>query len=759
MISAEGLSAELKNIGKQTLTPDIVGGLQKASQEFNVLNMEMVGRSAPALSDVSKLLSKGAPDLGSITTSLEIDLAGPLAAALPNLNGIAGNLKSSLPRVGEEVNNGLKGISSVLNDFPKEVESPIPTSLKAATTIATNLQTAMPGLQKPLSELADGLPIAAEKLKPELESAASTASKAIAGSAVKSNFNNIALSLPTPTAIAEVTGAIGKATQNVVPGAKPVTSLDIKATLTTQMDGIKGDLGGIAGVLGGVGSLSSTLSGALSKLDLPDLSLPDIGGVLGDALSGSIEGLTAGLNSKIGGLVPSITGSPILDTLHKANNTLGVMKGTLGISANIPNIDGILGNVVNEFTNGTALGALDILKNTPNLGLDITANLGDFESKIGSLQNQFGSASKMLPNDLPPGVESTSVQEQVTALAKTQSVVNNAEEVHAEQITSLKQPKAMEIGWTETYKNEIVNKDTIQPKGYYHYIVLPNGITQRDKAIGDDELIRVAVVAGYNVDKGEEGILTDRSVTYSQTLAVKMLMTQTIRALPGIKIYGKGEFVTEGERGSGSIDPGMDIDKIRKSIDGASSSPAAQAAAEPKQSDLGYPIGSRVVYLGGTENFQKTRSRPKLIQPRLMNILNNIAEDNNVWLTIHSGGNSMSKAECVRKGGIRKGDYWYINDKVVRVGSVRHDEGQGVDFSIYSDPERKQALNPSVSKNPPRQITGLIRSALGYGITGVGTGPRYMEGLIHLDYYYADRSHWAKKGENAPAWLTEIMRG
>lgn len=765
MINADGLSEQLKNINKQTLTLDITSGLQKQAQAFKVLNTDMVGRQAQALSDISKSFSKGLPDLNEITDkltgALSISLPSGLTTALSNLEGIKANLKSSLPRAGEELNNGIKGLSSVLNDFPTEIASGTPVALKAATTVATNLQTAMPGLQKTLSEVTESLGVPAEKIKPEIGSTAATSLGAISGTSVGNNFNNIALALPTPAAVAEVVAAIGKATENVVPGLEAITSLDIEATLTSQLDGIKGDLGGINATLSGIGSLSSTLSGVLSKLDLPDLSLPDIGGILEDGISDAIGGLTTGLQKKIDGLIPSITGSPILDTLHKANNTLDVMRTNLGISANIPLIDDILGDAVKEFTDKVgitgALSALDILKNTSNLGINITANLGEFESTMMSLQGKFGSASKMLQLQLPDGVVSTSDQEEVQTLARTQIVVNNAEEVHAEHVSSVKQPKAMEISWTETYLNEVVNKDTIQPKDYYHYIVLQNGMTERDKAIGNDELIRVAVVAGYNVDKGEKGILTARSVSYTQALAVKRLMEQAIRALPGINIYGKGEFITEGGRGGGSIDPGMDISKIRKSIDGGTGTPPN---AEAKKSDLGYPSGSRVVYLGGTVKFQKTRTRPLLIQARLMRILEQAAEENNVWLTIHSGG-QMARAECISKGGWKKGSKWYLPgvDKAVRQGSTRHDLGRAADFSIYSDANRKNALNPSVNQNPPSQIEGLIKSAIRLGITGAGTGPNYMAGLIHLDYSKKSRSWWAKKGASPPPWLTRIMRG
>jgi hypothetical protein len=713
MINPEELTAQLENIGKTTFTPDLLLDLQKAGNELKVLNTEMVGR----------------------------------------INGT-------------ELNNGLKALSSVLSDFPKEAEAALSTALPAATTAVANLQTKIPGIQKALTDVSQGLPDLAAKLAPELESTANAALNAISGSTVKTNFNNIALTLPTPAAVAETVNAMSTAVQKVIPGIEAVTSLDIKATLTAQLDGIEGDLGSIAKMLGDIGGVANTLSGALEKFDLPDLSLPDIGNILGDKLTGAVADITVSLNANVSGLISSITGSPLLDVLHKANGTLNIVGGTLGISANIPNINGILGNVVNELTNGTITSALKILQDIPNLGIDIGADLNGFELKLQSLQNQFGSASAMLLT----GRTSTGIQQLVTSLARTQTTVNSAEEIHTEITSAEKQPKAMEVSWTKTYKNEVVNTDNIRPKDHYHYIIQPNGITQRGKQVGDDRTIRVVLVGGYNVDRGEEGELTAASITNTQKLALKLLMGQAVRATPGMKVYGKGELTDlPGGRGGGSDEPGVDISAMRKSIDGAGSAPISTPALPYKG---GLPVSPRVVYSGGTVGFQKSnRFRNDLIQPRLMSIIDRAAAEADVYLTITSGG-QMSKALWSNQPRPKQiGKNFYINwngktgDKA-RTGSTRHDNGNAVDFVVYNNPDRSGHLNPSVggttkltNVNPPQKILKFLRAAKALGATCCGVGPGYMEGAIHLDIVATTATHWGKNDSSkfSPYWLKQIF--
>jgi hypothetical protein len=788
MIDPTQLSKELESLGQKAFSPEITQGLEKAASEFKALNTEMVGRLKPAMTNVAGELAKQAPALESLAGNLAGSLSGPLANVAKNLEGIAPNLKSALPRVGEELNNGLKGISPILSDFPKEVEEGLPKFLKAATTVTVNLQHAIPGLQKPLAEMTESLPGVAAKLKPELESAATTISSAITGSEVKNAFNNIALALPTPQAVAEVTSAMSKAAKNVIPALELIQSSEIEVVLKAQLDGIQGDLAGAA----------AGLSGILSEMKIPDFNIPNIGNIINTNLSG----LTEKLNGNLSKLLNTVTGSPVLDALHSANKTINVMKGTLGISANLPDVDLVLGNVVKEFTNGTVAGALNVLqegskidlditatltgatgnlannisgfgnlaskatqfadvvsklKQPVSLGINVAADLSGFESKLGSLQSQFGSAAAMLSG--ATGLLSTSPINQATTLAKVQPTVNNVEEVFAETVSSPTQPKAMEVSWTETYKDEIVNKDTIQPKNYYHYIVLPSGIIQRDKQIGNDELIRVAVVGGYNVFKGEKGSLTSDSITHTQTFAVKRIIEQTIKAMPGIQVYGKGEFVTEGGRGGGSLDPGIDIDKITKSIDGRSSTPPEDAVAPKTDSELGKPIGPRVVYLWGTEEFQKKKTRNRLIQPNLMKIINGAAEQADVYVTIFSGG-QMPRAEVLAKGGVKRGDTWYIPGgppQGVATGSVRHDNGYAADVWLYSDPDRKNTINASVWDNPPAKALNFIRACKALGARSVGVGPKYMEPGIHVDLNPG--LYWGAKGlpENAPEWLRNIM--
>jgi hypothetical protein len=796
---------QLENLKSKAFSPEVLSGLEKAKEEFEVMNIDMVGRVPPIPKDITKKLKDLKPGLDKLIKGGGVDLAGIAAASIPP--GLTGNLGaledvsarlklspdllSELPRVGEELNNGLKGLAPALSDFPKEMDEAVPLFLKGASTVTANLQQQIPGIMKPLAEVTESLPAAAEKMKPALESATQQALAAISGSDVQEAFNNVALTLPTPAAMAEVTAEISKATNAIFPELEKINTDEIKSIMSAQLDGIKGDIGGITA------NLSATLGG----MNLPDLTLPDIGGLISAGLGGITGGLgdiNAALGA-LGGALPSVgsldlgglnlgsvglgaiqgkitanfdnaltkvTGSPVLDMLHGATKSSLTAKLSLGLP-DIPAADFISNSILGEVTNGTIGGAMGILSGGAdafNLGIDVTANFADLEGKIKGLADGFGTAGAMLSGgvgDIPANISSSAIVSGATTLAKTNPVVNSVEEINTEVLSATKEPEALEFSWTETYSGQIVNKDTIQPQDYYNYIILPDGTIQRDKQISTDELIRCAIVAGFTVCETEdlegEAELNPDSVTYAQTLSTKKIIGEVIAAYPGIAVYGAGE----ADPRNPSDNPGVDIDKIRRTIDGGGSSPPGTPIAQPDGLARGLSTNDRVKYVSGFES--KTRNLN--LTPKLMKALINAATDADVYITISSGG-QMALAEAKRRGGRKSGSKWFLPGikKAVRTGSTRHDNGNAADVYIYSDKGRTTLLpaGKSLTKKPPAKAYNFLRACVSQGMTGIGTGPGYMDGtLAHVGY--GSNVRWGKyapsyeqRRANTPTWLKAI---
>ncbi len=128
-----------------------------------------------------------------------------------------------------------------------------------------------------MAEVTQDLPISSAKLKPELSSSEKTTASNITGSSVESNFNNIALVLPTPQATAESIAAISSATKSVVPDVQLVISSEIGSTLTGALGNLPGDL--------------QSLSGVFNSMNIPDLRIPNIGSIITGSISSVVEKL------------------------------------------------------------------------------------------------------------------------------------------------------------------------------------------------------------------------------------------------------------------------------------------------------------------------------------------------------------------------------------------------------------------------------------------------------------------------------------
>ena len=711
MIDPIQLTKELENLNTKIFNNEVTSGLEKAQREYQALNVDLVGRAVPSLNEVGKALAEFGDRLG--------------------------NKASQLPRVGEEINNGIKALSSPLTDFPLDV----PIRLRGSTTIQTNLQNEISGIQRALSEITQDLPISSDKLSPELKSTEKSTAANITGSEVKSNFNNIALVLPTPQATAESISAISSATKSAVSEVQLVVSGEIENALTGALGKLPGNLQGYSEVF--------------SSMNIPDLRIPNLGNII----NGGISEVIGKLNKNLNDIIAPIVNSPILDVLHDVNNTIGILKSNLGITVNIPEGNGLANSILQRLTNGSVSDALQLMQDNPTIGIGVTADLTGFEEKLLSLQSKYGSAGAMITNLLADKLGLTNLVQQVSGLNISFPIVNNTEEAYAELISSPTPVRRIQVSWTETYKDDLVTRETIIPQNYYHYIILKDGTIQRSRRIGNDEEIKIALVGGYNVNRGEVGVLTDRSITFSQTLALKLLLEQQLAALPGAEVYGVGQAALEVNSNTGSyIEPGVDIQGIIKGINGQTSGPQVGVNLPPRADEIGLPTSPQVVYKPGFDS----QIRNGYIQRELMNILINVGVQTGFYMTIVSGG-QMSLSEVKSRGGTKTGDNWFLpgNPKAVRTGSVRHDNGWAADLSVYRDASRTSIINFGTN-NADIDAERFVKACRAAGIRAVGAGPGYMGANIHVDIAYGRNgagatTYWAKRGATPPVWLENIM--
>jgi hypothetical protein len=715
MIDSIQLTKELENLNTRTFNNEVTSGLEKAQSEYQALNVDLVGRAVPSSNEVVKALAESVDRLA--------------------------NKSSQLPRVGEEVNNGIKALSSPLTDFPPEKDLDAPVRLRGSTTVQTNLQNEIPGIQRALSEITQDLPISSSKLSPELSSSEKSTAGNITGSEVKSGFNNIALVLPTPQATAESISAISSATKSAVPSVQLVVSGEIENTLTGALGKLPGDL--------------QAFSGVLSSMNIPDLRIPNIGNII----TGSISQVVEKLNKNLNDIISPIVSSPVLDVLHNVNNTISILKNTLSITVDIPGGNSLSNQILQELTYGSVNGALQLMQDDPTIGLKVTADISGYEEKLIDLQNKYGSAGAMITNLIADKLGITNLIQQVSGLSGGSPIVNNMEETYAELISSPTPVRRIQVSWTETYKDDLVTRDTIVPQNYYHYIILKDGTIQRSRRIGNDEEIKIALVGGYNVNRGEQGVLTDRSITFSQTLALKLLLEQQLAALPGAEVYGVGQAALEVNSNTGSyIEPGVDIQGLVKGINGQSSVPPVGANLPPRADEIGLPTSPQVIYMPGFDS----KTRNGYIQRELMNILINVGVQTGFYMTIVSGG-QISLGECKSRGGYQNGDDWFLpgSSRAVRTGSVRHDNGWAADLTVYRDSTRTSVINFGTN-NADIDAERFVKACRAAGIRAVGAGPGYMGGNIHVDIAYGRNgagatTYWAKRGATPPGWLANIM--
>lgn len=623
-----------------------------------------------------------------------------------------------------DINNGIKSLSEITSDFPVEdPTSRLKVVLKNATTIRQNKQIALSALQNPISELDESLPGVGGKVKPTVDASAKSASSAITGSSVSEGYNHIPVVNPIPAAMSSALSGM----------SNQITS---------------GDIGSI------VQKATSSINPALA-LELPSfdniLDLPSID--LNINLDLDLSNISNKLNKNIGDVLPTVTGRPVLDTMHKMNNSVGQIISGFGLSNNSTSKQ-FAENILKDLAEGATAAALDYAVEKVT-GFD----LSELESKIGIFNDTLGSISAMI--SIEGGITiSTNPIRSISNTIYEGSVVNSRDEIKAEIINTKRELNTAIVHWSESYADQDIGvSDIIKSAGSveYHYVIRKNGSIQRGKPIGaiadhadsyNEKSVSILLVGGYKGTKGEVSELSEESINLSQKNSLVALIGVLYEVIPGIKIYGHGEIDESVSR----LEPGIDIPKLIENKFGKSNLATPTIIKGPDNQSVGLPTGGRVKYI-----FNENTTRDDYIQPQLMQILETTCDALGFSIKITSGGQKPSDPKNVPGG---------------RMGSNRHNYGWAADCRVLD--AKGNRLNFGTSGTPSDDCIRFCRYVVSQGITGLGAGPGYMSGNIHLDIAYG-RSifipqdvprgapgiarYWSAKDRPHQAWLETVMPG
>ena len=618
-----------------------------------------------------------------------------------------------------QVNNGVKSLSSVTGDFPvADVSTKSKIELKNATTVPQNLQTATGNLQNAPAELTETLPGVGLKVKKTLSSAENDIANSLTGTTVAPTFNNICVALPTAAGIAAGMAAL----------SPEITSNDIKGTIESAV---------------------SNFNPAL-KAELPQID-DFLSGSINIKIDADLSKLTGGITSGISDVLGSITGLPILDTLHKMNNSVLQISTGFNLPANSFSKN-VAAGVLIAFSNNDFTGAFNAIKDHA-IGLA----LGEIEDKLGEFQNVLGSVASML-NSSPTANGAIISTNPISTMGNTtapETTINSLEEFTAELAGNPRNVDKVVFYWTgNTLPGDYRLKDRLDRKeglGYprdpeWHYYIWGDGTIERGIPIGkpgpDPDITSPnsidIIVAGGSFDNG---------TTYTQDAVAQQTKESTMRLIatiynvyPGIKMFNAAEYPDyEGWQSANRLAPGFDLDTFIENKLGKSNvkQPVIQKPATNK--DLGLPTGGGVKY--GNKN--AGNPRPLNIQSQLMAILESAHRATGFTMVITSGGQLPGQG----------------------TGSVRHNYGWAADLRVFN--ANGNRVNFGVN-NPPQDVLNFARYLASQGITGMGAGPTYMSGNLHVDMAWgrnpgtSSSRRWAdsRKGgtDRAAQWLKDVMR-
>jgi|GEM_PF-2607393 hypothetical protein len=618
-----------------------------------------------------------------------------------------------------QVNNGVKSLSSITGDFPiADVSTKLKIELKNATTVPQNLQSAMGNLQNAPAELTESLSGVGDKVKKELSSSENDIANSLTGTTVAPTFNNICVALPTAAGIAAGMAAL----------SPEITSNDIKGTIESAV---------------------SDFNPAL-KAELPQID-DFLSGSINLKIDADLSKLTDGITSGIGNVLGSITGLPILDTLHKMNNSVSQISTGFNLPANSFSKN-VAADVLTAFSNNDFTGAFDAIKDQA-IGLTFS----EIEDKLGGFQNALGSVASML-NSSPTANGAIVSTNPISTMGNTtvpETTINSLEEFTVELASNSRAVDKVVFYWTAATLNPDYRlKDRLDYKeglGYprdpeWHYYIWGDGTIERGIPIGkpgpDPDITSPnsidIIVAGGSFDDGVT--YTQDAVTPQTKESTKRLIATIYNVYPGIKMINAAEYPDyEGWEEANLLAPGFDLDTFIENKLGKSNvkQPVIQKPATNK--DLGLPTGGGVKY--GNKN--AGNPRPLNIQPQLMAILEGAHRATGFTMVITSGGQLPGQG----------------------TGSVRHNYGWAADLRVFD--ANGNRVNFGVN-NPPPDVLNFARYLASQGITGMGAGPTYMGGNLHVDMAWgrnpgtSSSRRWAdaKKGgtDRAAQWLKDVMR-
>ena len=618
-----------------------------------------------------------------------------------------------------QVNNGVKSLSSITGDFPiADVSTKLKIELKNATTVPQNLQSAMGNLQNAPAELTESLSGVGDKVKKELSSSENDIANSLTGTTVAPTFNNICVALPTAAGIAAGMAAL----------SPEITSNDIKGTIESAV---------------------SDFNPAL-KAELPQID-DFLSGSINLKIDADLSKLTDGITSGIGNVLGSITGLPILDTLHKMNNSVSQISTGFNLPANSFSKN-VAADVLTAFSNNDFTGAFDAIKDQA-IGLTFS----EIEDKLGEFQNVLGSVGSML-NSSPTANGAIVSTNPISTMGNTtvpETTINSLEEFTVELASNSRAVDKVVFYWTAATLNPDYRlKDRLDYKeglGYprdpeWHYYIWGDGTIERGIPIGkpgpDPDITSPnsidIIVAGGSFDDGVT--YTQDAVTPQTKESTKRLIATIYNVYPGIKMINAAEYPDyEGWEEANLLAPGFDLDTFIENKLGKSNvkQPVIQKPATNK--DLGLPTGGGVKY--GNKN--AGNPRPLNIQPQLMAILEGAHRATGFTMVITSGGQLPGQG----------------------TGSVRHNYGWAADLRVFD--ANGNRVNFGVN-NPPPDVLNFARYLASQGITGMGAGPTYMGGNLHVDMAWgrnpgtSSSRRWAdaKKGgtDRAAQWLKDVMR-
>lgn len=657
------------------------------------------------------------------------------------------------PLVGKlagEINSGIKGLDTASTDF-NDVGSKLALGLKNGTTVQQNLQHQVTGLQTTTAQLTGELPGIGAKLAVPLDTTNKSTASAITGTEVKEAFTGIVFAAATAAAVGSVVKQMG---DNIKPS----------------------EVGSI--IESAVGKVDINLKANLPKDLVSQLELPSIDLNL-SSISSKLDEVSGGVFKSIKQNLPTITDLPVLDTLHKLNNSTSIVTASFDFPAGLTgdlNPKNIATKVLASMANGALGEAENYIKSViPDI------NELDLSLSIGGLNASLGSVGAVLEDPIAAlGIEQTNTVNGVANVTKKYSIVNSIEEIKAELQNTRREIKYTVWHWSETHENEIITAENIAKNNDgvidYHYIIRKNGSIQRGEIIGegvssvgdaeyDGKSISVLVVGGYMSDLDEAGDFKVNSVNSIQQKSVAGLIDAIYEILPGNKMYSHADI----DENVSSSEPGINIQSVIKTKFGKENEKApvvVRTHTGNEEGTLSAKPGVIFAHRGAT-------FRNKDPQQQLVDILSAAAQAGGYTIEIFSAGQMAYDewASYPSSQREKKGDNYYLNGKPVRTGSVRHDNGWAVDVRVYNT--FGQPLDFAVDENAAEidpnilVVLGLLQQ---YGITAFGAGPGYMiegskskypgNGNLHIDIANGRNATtgatvWGRGGkyDNAPYWL------